>query len=282
MVVVVLMALSGCGTTTKGRFDGVVTGQVSTADGKCVAAGLHPEFSPDGGPTCFARPVGRLGDCVSVTSHTPAVNDAPPLRFPVDGIAASDSCGPVTTTAGPAPTTSTTDAQGTTTTAQAMTTTTALGTFNYDTLGALNNDSADLFGATLGSAQNGLYHLDVNTFCQFTSDCDNEDYYYVSSALVSAAHLVVGADYIVFWADDVTTDPPSFCVVGGVRGIFAYNIAAGTVTRLDNSTTSQIPRTQSVASFDAELAPLRSAPRAPNFTRPVCSFRVTGIPAVSR
>jgi hypothetical protein len=70
----------------------------------------------------------------------------------------------------------------------------------------------------------------------------------VDQAEVTAAHLSVGDTYIFFWGYDSSPDD-TVCIVGGVRGVMAYDAATGTVTRLDHSTNSQIPRSQTLEQF---------------------------------
>lgn len=78
------LALAGCAHANSGIFRGSVVGLVSSTGGTCVNAG--PTFF-DGfrdEPTCFVKRVGQPGQCVKVSSHTPATNNRPPYRFPVD------------------------------------------------------------------------------------------------------------------------------------------------------------------------------------------------------
>ncbi len=78
------LALAGCAHPNAGIFGGSMLGLVSSTDGTCVNAG--PTFFNDfkDEPTCFVKRVGHFGQCVKVSSHTPAVNYRPPYRFPVD------------------------------------------------------------------------------------------------------------------------------------------------------------------------------------------------------
>jgi hypothetical protein len=96
------------------------------------------------------------------------------------------------------------------------------------------------------------------------------------AAAAQGTPLVVGDQYLEFLARDVPDG--TMCIVGGLRGLFAYNPIAGTVTRLDKSTTSQIPRTQPFDFFQAEFDGLGLGP-APDIANPICSPSATGIPA---
>jgi hypothetical protein len=58
-----------------GVFAGIVVGLVSSADGTCISAeGPTPINSQRDGSTCFAERVGDSGQCVRVSSYTPATN----------------------------------------------------------------------------------------------------------------------------------------------------------------------------------------------------------------
>ena len=87
LVLVGPMALAACAggqMPNSGIFAGTVTGVVSNTDGTCLSSGPNFFAGPTGGRVCFAGSVGHLGQCVTVSSHTPAVNSHPPYRFPVD------------------------------------------------------------------------------------------------------------------------------------------------------------------------------------------------------
>jgi hypothetical protein len=100
----------------------------------------------------------------------------------------------------------------------------------------------------------------------------------VSQAEVSAAHLSVGKEYVFFWSADLTNK--TACIVGGVRGVFGYDSSTGAVTRLDDSTASEIPTSESLGQFSSAVAAARellsSEPmRSPS--PPVCSPSATGL-----
>jgi len=89
----VAVTLVGCGNSNgltersgvnSGEFFGGVTGVVTSADGTCISE-THPSlFNAAGGRVCFTERVGRLGECVTVSSHNGAeVQEGPPERWPV-------------------------------------------------------------------------------------------------------------------------------------------------------------------------------------------------------
>ena len=99
----------------------------------------------------------------------------------------------------------------------------------------------------------------------------------VSQAEVTAAHLGVGDAYVFFWGADPTDK--TACIVGGVRGVMAYDAATGTVTMLGNSTSSQIPKSQTLEQLNSSVyaaqelcrnQPIRNQP-------PICSPSATEI-----
>jgi hypothetical protein len=99
----------------------------------------------------------------------------------------------------------------------------------------------------------------------------------VSQAEVTAAHLGVGDAYVFFWGADPTDK--TACIVGGVRGVMAYASSTDTVSRLDDSTGSQIPKSQTLQQLVSAVTaaqdlfrskPIRNQP-------PNCSPSATGI-----
>ena len=280
---------SGCSQTSKGIFAGSVTGLVSTSDGTCLSVGLRaPMFGPNGSPMCFVRSVGKLGQCVTVST-----NDGPGERpgplFPVVSISVvQHSCTTTTTATVPVAAPATTAANPTTTTSDAPTTTT-VGVYRprYDTMPELLHDMFAVFGGTLQPDDSplGIYPLNVTTYISGSSQKIDytgpvgipEDV--VAAAAAQGTPLVVGHDYIEIFGID-STDHNDQCIVGGLRGLFAYDASAGTVTRIDKSRTSQIPRTQSFASFVATYnadTPPNVPPTPLNVTDPICSPSATGI-----
>ena len=102
----------------------------------------------------------------------------------------------------------------------------------------------------------------------------------VSSSMLSTAKLAMSGTYVFFYAVQGAPLPPVACIVGGLRGVMAYDPTSGTVTRLDNDPSSQIPRTESLtqlvtaiqrATQAAERAPVQQPPQ------PVCSPSATGL-----
>ena len=77
--------LGGCSFPhpNSGILGASVIGIVSSADGSCVNAGPNFFNGDRDEPTCFAGKVGQPGQCVEVTTYTPAVTSNPPYRFPV-------------------------------------------------------------------------------------------------------------------------------------------------------------------------------------------------------
>src|SRR6185437_1691751 len=73
---------------------------------------------------------------------------------------------------------------------------------------------------------------------------------YVSANVVEAAKLSLTGTYIFFWAGP---DDPGRCIVGGVRGVMAYDLSSDMVTRIDNNGTSHIPRTQNLATLRSSI-----------------------------
>jgi len=86
--------------------------------------------------------------------------------------------------------------------------------------------------------------------------------------------VVVGNQYLVFWTID-PSGPLYTCVVGGTRGIFDYDAATQTVTRIATRA-SRIPAKLSLA----QVIALLPAPNVPTPARvqspPLCSPSVTG------
>jgi len=85
----------------------------------------------------------------------------------------------------------------------------------------------------------------------------------------------VGQQYVVFLAIDLTGEQGTECVVGGARGLFHYNSATQTVTRV-STRPSQIPTTLSLAQFMSQI-PNPNVPVPTKVPTPsVCSPSVTG------
>jgi hypothetical protein len=103
----------------------------------------------------------------------------------------------------------------------------------------------------------------------------------ISSAEFNAAGLTVGSEYVVFYG--VSPADGSGCVVGGIRGVFAFDAMSGTVTRIDRSANSIIPVTESLSQLRVALSAAEQAtagqPQAN--APPVCDSSATGISNVA-
>ena len=156
---------------------------------------------------------------------------------------------------------------------------------SYNTVAQLVRDSAYVvlgtldFGSTVtGTGQDGTpttyYQIQVQ---RTLSDQDPRNELFVSADVVKAAKLSQSGTYIYFWVED-TTDNRT-CIIGGVRGVMAYDPSTSTVTRLDQNASSQIPRTQTFeqlqSSVRAAINVIQKQP-ATNLP-PACSLSATGL-----
>jgi len=72
--------------------------------------------------------------------------------------------------------------------------------------------------------------------------------------------IVVGRTYLVFFGIDYSVGTrPTTCVVGGQRGLFAYDAVTKTVTRTDGNAASRIPKTLTLAQMTAEVQSAEAA-----------------------
>jgi hypothetical protein len=104
----------------------------------------------------------------------------------------------------------------------------------------------------------------------------------LSSALVSALKIDPGQPYVFFYGAEGYPLKGGACIIGGERGVMGYNAATNTVTRLDTSTDSQIPRSQTLSQLESEIEQVEAATaRAPEELppAPVCASSATGVPA---
>jgi hypothetical protein len=87
----------------------------------------------------------------------------------------------------------------------------------------------------------------------------------------------VGGTYVFFWGADPVDK--LVCVVGGVRGVFAYDPVTQIVTRLDHSPTSQIPRTQTLAQLSGAVDAWETAVAGQPIANipPLCGSAATGL-----
>jgi hypothetical protein len=99
----------------------------------------------------------------------------------------------------------------------------------------------------------------------------------LSSAEFKAGSLAVGGTYLFFWASDPVDN--TFCVVGGVRGMFAYDSASDTVTTVADNSASQIPQSQTLEQFNSAVLAAETQLQSQPLTNPppTCSASATGI-----
>jgi hypothetical protein len=149
---------------------------------------------------------------------------------------------------------------------------------DYATIYELVRDSTFIVLGTLdpeisGSGQTG-YPIEV----QQTFGINNpRTSIGVSVAEFNAAKLSVGGTYVFFWGIDSAERVA--CIVGGVRGVMAYDPSSDTVTRLDTSATSHIPRVQTLEQLTSSVSAAVNEVVAEPATnpRPVCSPSATGL-----
>jgi hypothetical protein len=152
----------------------------------------------------------------------------------------------------------------------------------YDTIDSLVQYSGaivlgTLSGSPAAATQSGSStSYPINVQQNFGSNIPRE-VLTVSSAEVNAAHLSLTGTYIFFWTYDSTNGIS--CIVGGLRGVMSYNSATDTVTRIDTSTSSQIPQTQSLESFKESVkGALETIAAEPTTnTPPACAQSATGL-----
>ena len=148
----------------------------------------------------------------------------------------------------------------------------------YHTVGQLVHDS---FIVVLGSLQGPVargYLINIDK--ELAGDTKTS--IGLSMALVSALKLDPRRSYVFFYGAEGYPLKGGACIIGGERGVMAYDAATNTVTRLDNSTDSRIPRSQSLEQLQSEIQQVKSATaRAPEELppAPVCSSSATGVPA---
>jgi hypothetical protein len=151
----------------------------------------------------------------------------------------------------------------------------------YSTIDQLVPDSTFIVMGTLEAASpgvdmNGNIRMSYPISVQYSFEAIPRNTLTVLQSEVTAANLTVGSTYIFFWAAGTNT----VCIVGGVRGVMAYDAATNTVTRLDNSSSSQIPQSQSLDQFANAVKnaiPIGVQPMSTD-APPVCSPSATGLP----
>jgi hypothetical protein len=99
----------------------------------------------------------------------------------------------------------------------------------------------------------------------------------ISAAELKAGNLDPNGTYIFFWASDPVDN--TFCVVGGARGMFVYDSGSGTVTRVADSASSQVPPSQSLDQFSGAVVAAETQDRSQPISNPppTCSTSATGI-----
>lgn len=156
----------------------------------------------------------------------------------------------------------------------------------YHTVGQIVHDSAFIFVGSLsgapscvsGAGGNCYQSLSVQTPLGGTDPRTNIA---VPAAEVTAAKLSPTGTYVFFWGAEGYPLKGGACIIGGVRGVMAYDAATNTVTRLDNNSDSQVPRSQTLDQLRSEIAQVEAATaRAPEELppAPVCSSSATGVP----
>jgi len=146
---------------------------------------------------------------------------------------------------------------------------------SYDTVASLVDDSTFIVIASIGSETSiNTYPLNVQQAIGATPPRVTIG---ISSGEFTAAHLAVGSTYIFFYGVDPTENKS--CIVGGIRGVFAYDPTSGTVTRIDQSSSSTIPATQTLSQLETSInaAEQANAAQPQANTPPVCDSSATGL-----
>jgi hypothetical protein len=149
---------------------------------------------------------------------------------------------------------------------------------SYDTVPSLVDDSAFVF---IGTAKPLYQDPNLGTATPFEVDTilagmqpDTLPVPAIPEGSPGDTPVVVGQQYVVFLAIDLTGQAEPECTVGGDRGLFHYNASTQAVTRVSTSP-SQIPTSLSLARFIALIPnPNSLATKVP--TPSVCSSSVTG------
>lgn len=147
---------------------------------------------------------------------------------------------------------------------------------SYSTVASLVNDATFVIvGEVEAEGDLPYYPINIQTSLGLNYPHNGTD---ISPAEVQAADLTVGDSYVFFIGYD--QQHPYTCVVGGVRGVFAYDATTDTVTRLDQGTPSQIPDTQTLEQLQAEVTAAyesNSSNPIPVPGPPVCDSSATGL-----
>jgi hypothetical protein len=146
---------------------------------------------------------------------------------------------------------------------------------NYDSVASLVHDATFIVIASVGTynADTG-YPLDVQNVLGFNSP---RIPLAISLQEFDAASLQAGSDYVFFYGTD--SIDRSTCIVGGVRGVLAYDPSTQEVTTLPTAPTSQISSSQTVSQLQNEInAEEQSESTQPvSNGPPVCAASATGL-----
>ena len=153
----------------------------------------------------------------------------------------------------------------------------------YSTISQLVKDSTFILVGTLGQPQTATGSSGATvTVYPIAVDQDLGTYaprmaVGLSSAEVKAGNLSTSETYIFFWASDPVDN--SFCVVGGVRGMFSYDPTSDSVTRISQNPSSEIPQAQSMTQFTDAVVSAETQFRSEPITNapPACAQSATGI-----
>jgi hypothetical protein len=152
----------------------------------------------------------------------------------------------------------------------------SLDNLRYETIAALSDDSAFVVIGRLRAenADLGGYPMEV---VQSLGTTEPRIPIGVTTHEFTAANLSVGGTYVFFYGIDPIDK--TTCIVGGVRGVFAFDPASQSVTRLDADANSEIPASQTLVQFERSLAAAeRQAFSQPvGASKPVCAPSATGL-----
>ena len=160
----------------------------------------------------------------------------------------------------------------------------------YDSVAQLVDDSQEIVVGTIGPSGGTFTGRDGNPETFYPVEVQKVLYgptinaIFVGQNLFDAAGLNHSGTYVFFWAGpDVPDDTPygGSCITGGTRGVMAYDSSADAVTRLDDNSNSQIPRSQSFAQLEgevqAESAVLAARPAFVMSAPPACTPSAIGM-----
>lgn len=146
---------------------------------------------------------------------------------------------------------------------------------SYNTIGALAADSTSVFIATVGQASTTTPDAPVPLVPRHVLLGTVRTGPYLTVTQAKALGMITGHTYLVFYGIDTTAGDPTSCIVGGHRGVFAFDATTNVVTRLDDNPQSQIARTEHLAVIERQITfPGGPIPVPP---LPVCAPSATGI-----